>query len=117
MSCSICRLQCKRCSLRHVISSCLYRAAAAAVAAAGLPGASSKAEEPLYQLMSVAAVVDALPAAHSLAMACMQTFALLLGCHKELPETLQLQVLTALAQQQQRQQQSADQASEEVRPS
>jgi hypothetical protein len=92
-------------------------AAAAAVAPAGLPGASSKAEEPLYQLMSVAAVVDALPAAHSLAMACMQTFTLLLGCHKELPEPLQLQVLTALAQQQQRQQQSADQASEEVRSS
>jgi hypothetical protein len=64
--------------------------------------------------MSVGAVVDALPAAHSLAMACMQTFTLLLGCHKELPEPLQLQVLTALAQQQ-RQQQPADQASEEVR--
>jgi hypothetical protein len=42
----------------------------------------------------------------------MHTFTLLLGCHKELPEPLQLQVLTALAQQQQL---PADQASEKVR--
>mgnify|MGYP001810360949 CR=1 FL=1 len=56
-------------------------------------------------------MVDALPAAHSLATACLQTFTLLLGCHKELPEALQLQVLAALAQQQQ---QPADQASEVV---
>ncbi|KAF6266710.1 Fanconi anaemia protein FancD2 nuclease-domain-containing protein [Scenedesmus sp. NREL 46B-D3] len=80
----------------------------------GLPGATSKVEDPVYQLMAVGAVVDALPAAHSLAMACMQTFTLLLGCHKELPEPLQLQVLAALAQQQRQQQQPADQASEEL---
>lgn len=57
------------------------------------------------------AVVDALPAAHSLATACLQTFTLLLSCHKELPEALQLQVLAALAQQQQ---QPADQVNEAV---
>jgi hypothetical protein len=67
--------------------------------------------------MAVGAVVDALPAAHSLATACLQTFTLLLGCHKELPEPLQLQVLAALAQQQQQrqQQQTAEQTNEEVR--
>jgi hypothetical protein len=87
----------------------------AAAAAAGLPGASSKIEDPMYQLSPVGAVVDALPAAHSLAASCLQTFSLLLGCHKELPESLQLQVLAALAQQQ-RQQPPADQTNEEVRP-
>ncbi|WIA09029.1 hypothetical protein OEZ85_008443 [Tetradesmus obliquus] len=75
----------------------------------GLPGAASKIEDPLYELLPVNAVVDALPAAHSLATACLQTFTLLLSCHKELPEALQLQVLAALAQQQQ---QPADQVNE-----
>lgn len=69
--------------------------------AAGLPGADSKVEEPLYSVDAVAGVMDAVPTAHSLAMACLQSFTLLVGCHKELPRPLLEQVLRAIAQQQQ----------------
>jgi hypothetical protein len=51
----------------------------------------------LGSLPAVLPAMDAAEAAHSLAMACLQVFTLLLGCSKELPTLVIAKVLAALA--------------------
>lgn len=51
----------------------------------------------MFELQAVQAAVSAVPAAHSLALCCLQCFTLLLGCSKELPLQLLQAVLAALA--------------------
>jgi hypothetical protein len=51
----------------------------------------------MFELPAVQAVVAPVPAAHALALHCLQCFTLLLGCGKELPMQLMQAVLTALA--------------------
>jgi hypothetical protein len=51
----------------------------------------------MFELQAVQAVVQPTPAAHSLALCCLQCFTLLLGCGKELPLQVLQAVLAALA--------------------
>lgn len=51
----------------------------------------------MFELSAVQAVVQPVPAAHSLALCCLQCFTLLLGCGKELPLQALQAVLAALA--------------------
>ncbi len=51
----------------------------------------------MFELPAVQAVVAPVPAAHALAMCCLQSFTLLLGCSKELPLQLMQAVVAALA--------------------
>lgn len=67
---------------------------------AGLPGYNSPGEAAMFELPAVQAVVQPVPAAHSLALCCTQCFTLLLGCGKELPLQALHAVLAALALQQ-----------------
>lgn len=64
---------------------------------AGLPGSDSPGEAAMFELSAVQAVVQPVPAAHSLALCCLQCFTLLLGCGKELPLQALQAVLAALA--------------------
>jgi hypothetical protein len=64
---------------------------------AGLPGFNSPGEAAMFELQAVQAAVAAAPAAHSLALCCLQCFTLLLGCSKELPLQQLQAVLSALA--------------------
>jgi hypothetical protein len=67
------------------------------LAPAGLPGFNSPGEAAMFELQAVQAAVAAVPAAHSLALCCLQSFTLLLGCGKELPLQLLQATLAALA--------------------
>lgn len=51
----------------------------------------------MFELPAVQAVVAPVPAAHALALYCLQCFTLLLGCGRELPLQLMQAVLAALA--------------------
>lgn len=51
----------------------------------------------MFELQAVQAVVQPVPAAHSLALCSLQCFTLLLGCGKELPLQALQAVLAALA--------------------
>eukprot|EP00879_Flechtneria_rotunda_P023302 GHRR01024651.1.p1 GENE.GHRR01024651.1~~GHRR01024651.1.p1 ORF type:complete len:584 (+),score=288.07 GHRR01024651.1:674-2425(+) len=67
----------------------------------GLPGASNPSVTALFGTPAAQRVVEAVSSAHALAMACLQTFTLLLSCGKELPGPLIQAVLTSLAPQEQ----------------
>lgn len=65
---------------------------------AGLPGwGNHAAEATLFQLQSIVEVMQAVPAATHLALACMQCFSLLLKSSKQLSVPQLQQVLAALA--------------------
>jgi len=66
---------------------------------AGLPGYNSPGEAAMLELACVQPVVQPFPAAHQLAVYCLQIFTLLLGCGKELPLSVLHHVLAALANQ------------------
>lgn len=66
---------------------------------AGLPGYNSPGEAAMLELACIQPVVQPFPAAHQLAVHCLQIYTLLLGCGKELPLSVLHHVLAALANQ------------------
>lgn len=72
----------------------------ALLASTGLPGWNSHtAEAILYGLSSTAQALEAVPAAHQLALACLQCSTLLVKCTKEWSAAKSRLVLAALASQ------------------
>lgn len=69
----------------------------AGCACAGLPGYNAPGEPAMYELPAVQPVVQPTPAAHNLALCCLQSFQMLLSCRKELPPATLQAVLAALA--------------------